>query len=323
MAENDGGPTERGQYELALERLGWERLDRIPELHDAVAPSAAVVHHVRDMLSKRTFADLADAALVTQTSAICAACWVLEDLSVPVTPDSPDHHQPPGHTGWWIVDLGPFPETVEPTVYRATCALDPALVPAGGRVPWTVMQCSRNDEAPGEQKMTLLMAMKIDRTIYPWGCRREYVKRFPKDKGGRWVYRAPGSVQVKAEYNGVPTQATPSVELIVTEYGPEPANDGSSLGEQAVMRTGQIKLDFVKALGEGREKILEITDKASELAALARSALSDPVTAGDLVTALTDDRYDPPRPGKTRIQEVVLAVCDASPVLDMLQQLTY
>lgn len=173
--------------------------------------------------------------------------------------------------------------------------------------------------------MTLLSAMKIDRTVYPWGCRRVWAKRFPKDKGGRWVYRAPGCVIVKADFQGIPTQAIPSIEVTTVQFGPEPEkDDGTMLGEQGTLRRGNIKLDYIKSLGEGRKAIEEITDKSCELAALARGALVNPATATDLVTALSDDRYDPPLPGKTPTQAVIMAICDEhGDTLDLLSQLTY
>lgn len=312
-------------YDAALRVLGWTRLDEVPELHDAVAPAAAVVHYVKRERAGRTFGDMNDAAVACETGTICGQCYVIADLSIPVTPDSPDHHQPPNHTGWWIVDLGPFSEKVEPTVYRATRAIDPAAVPDGGKATWTVLQASANNEKPGESYMTLLAAMKIERTVYPWGCRRVWAKRFPKDTGGRWVYRAPGAVTVKADFHGVPTQAIPSIEVTTVQFGPEPEkDDGALLGEQGTLRRGNIKLDYLKALGEGRQAIIEITDKSCELAALARSALVDPKTATDFVTALSDDRYDPPLPGKTQTQAVIMAICDEhGDTLDLLTQLTY
>lgn len=312
-------------YDEALRALGWMRLDEVPELHDAVAPSAAVVHHVKRARSERTFADVADAVEACKTATICAQCYVLTDLSHPVTAEDPESDQPPNHTGYWIVDLGPLPERVEPTVYRAHLALDPKLLAIdGGTATWTVLQASRNNEQPGESHMTLLAAMKIERTVYPWGCRRVKAKRFPKDKDGRWVYRAPGAVKIKADYHGVPMQAVPTVEVTTVQFGPEPPDDGTLLGEQPTLRTGNIKLDYIKALGEGRPAIMEIAEKASELAALARSALVDPKTATDLITALCDDRYDPPRPGKTPTQAVIMAICEEhGDALDLLGAINY
>lgn len=159
MDDTDRGHYGHEHYDKALRLLGWTRLDEVPELHDSVAPSAAVVHFVQKERAGRTFADLNDAAVACQTGTICEQCYVIADLSVPVAPDSPDWHQPPNQTGWWIVDLGPFPEKVEPTVYRAT--LEPAkpepgekpLAPGVVKLVWTVMQASRNGEKAGASRI--------------------------------------------------------------------------------------------------------------------------------------------------------------------------